>query len=106
MKISIHSQILDGNLGDGWEDDFEAACGLAEFTEQVWRNDLKSLTDQGYQLDITISVAKNTSGCSQQVSVWCKDYDIAATAESLLTDDGTIWCKFCGSDAALKYIAK
>ena len=46
MTITLYTQILSGNLGDGWTDNNEAADALADYTERTWRADLAELLAQ------------------------------------------------------------
>ena len=97
--ITINSQILSGNLGE-WETDLnKVADALAEFTEKQWRLDLseymqsKNISEDDF--NITIDVEYNTSGASREVSVYSDDFDVMSEVENLLTDEGSIWEKFC-----------
>lgn len=96
-RVVINAQILDGNLGDGWADNYEAALALAKFTQEVWARDVSS-----YQADFefNIDVEKNTSGAAREVSVYADDWQQAQAIESVLTDPGEIWVSFCESEEA------
>lgn len=97
--ITITAQILDGNLGDGWRDNYEAAQALAEFMEQRWRDDLAELAAEGHEVDIQIDV-QSAEGCARKTTVDADDADLAARAERLLTDRSRIWELFCSSPEA------
>mgnify|MGYP001212158023 FL=1 len=97
--ITITAQILDGNLGDGWRDNYEAAQALAEFMEQRWRDDLAELAAEGHEVDIQIDV-QSAEGCVRETTVDADDADLAARAERLLTDRNRIWERFCNSPEA------
>mgnify|MGYP007079329733 FL=1 len=97
--ITITAQILDGNLGDGWRDNYEAAQALAEFMEQRWRDDLAELAAEGHEVDIQIDV-QSAEGCVRETIVDADDADLAARAERLLTDRNRIWERFCSSPEA------
>jgi hypothetical protein len=97
--ITITAQILDGNLGDGWRDNYEAAQALAAFTEQRWRDDLAELAAEGHEIDIQIDV-QSAEGCARKTIVDADDADLAARAERLLTDRNRVWEQFCLSPEA------
>lgn len=104
-SITVSAQILDGNLGEGWSDEYESAVELAEFTKNVWVSDLAELAADGYEINIDIEICRNTTGYSRQMSVdvdGCDDaaFDLQKRAEGMLTDESTIWEKFCSSDVA------
>ena len=98
--ITITAQILDGNLGDGWRDNYEAAEALADFMERRWRDDLAELAAEGHEIDIQIDVQRKTSGCARETIVDADDADLVARAEELLTDPNRIWDLFCNSPEA------
>ena len=101
MNILVTTQILDGNLGCGWADNYEAACGLAKYTERQWLTDLASYVTAGHTVDVEIDVQRNTSGCPRVVSVFLDGidpesaYDSEQEILSALTDEGRIWEKYC-----------
>lgn len=105
-RITVSTQILDGNLGDGWNDNFDTANALSDYTEKTWTEDLSDFAAQGFEIKIEIDVERNTSGCSRDmfVSVDSDDtdhddiYDLERKIENSLTDEGTIWNKFCNED--------
>lgn len=98
--ISIRAQILDENLGDGWDDNYAAAQALANFTRETWENDTEKLSTSGHDVEIEIDVQRNTSGSSRSVEVWCDDPELQRQAESALTDETRIWDLFCQSEEA------
>ena len=98
--ITIRAQILDGNLGDGWRDNYRAAQVLSDFTRETWKGDVSELKESGHDVEIEIDVERNTSGSSRAVEVWCDDPEIQQKAESALTDEGRIWDLFCRSEEA------
>jgi hypothetical protein len=108
-KITITTQILDGNLGDGWSDNYEAAEGLADFTKSIWLNDLKEFADAGHEITIDIDVQRNTSGCSRDMSVTVEDldfeaaYDLEQQVTNSMTSENRIWEQFCSSEEAEQY---
>jgi hypothetical protein len=105
MNVTISTQILSGNLGDGWDDQNNAADSLAEYTKKVWSEDLKPIFDK-HAIDIDIDVQHNTSGSSRDVSVDVDgatddevengdDYELMRQVRDLLTDEQTVWINFC-----------
>ena len=98
--ITIRAQILDGNLGDGWRDNYRAAQALSNFTRETWAADLADLAEAGHDISIDIEIQRNASGCSRAVEVWCEDPDLLHRAESALTDETRIWDLFCQSEEA------
>lgn len=103
MEITITAQILDGNLGDGWKDNYRAALALAEFTEKTWAEDIagSDLEDIAYTIDI--DVQKNVEGASREMEVDCSDYNLTRRVESVLTPESMIWDRFCRSETAEKH---
>jgi hypothetical protein len=110
-QITINTQVLSGNLGDGWNYINEAAQALADFTESTWRNDLAELEAEGHEVKIEIDVQRNTSGWSRDLAVSVvmvnmtadevdAEYELQKRAEVLLTNESTIWDRFCSSDKA------
>lgn len=108
--IYINTQILSGNLGDGWSDENDAADALAAYTEKQWLSDLEPMVADGYEVEIDIDVQHNTSGCSRDVSVDVDGaddgYDIVQRVTSLLTEENRIWELFCESDEATEYFSE
>lgn len=95
--ITINSTILDGNLGDGFEDNYASACELAEFTEQQMREHLSYLVAAGHELEIEVDVARNTCGYSRGVQVYSDDdsIDCNSIKKSLSQFSDVIWQRFC-----------
>ena len=62
MKIYVNTQILSGNLGDGWNDENEAADALGEYTEKTWMADLAPVIAEGHTVEISIDVTSINSG--------------------------------------------
>lgn len=95
--IIINTQILDGNLGDGWSDNYAAACALAEYARKTWMADLGEFIEAGHKVSINIDVKRNTSGASRSMTVNCYD---GLDDDLYLTTENVIWEDFCNSDAA------
>ena len=113
MNINISTQILSGNLGDGWTDENDAADALGEMTERVWTKDLAEVAAEGHNIEFGIEVCHNTSGSSRDVSVDVDGYDDYETAhelqkrvEAALTDEQTIWSLFCDSDEGAALVSE
>lgn len=104
MKIYVNTQILSGNLGDGWNDQNDAADALGEYTETTWMADLAPVIAEGHEIEISIDVQHNASGSSRDVSVDVDgnddSYDMQRRVEGLLTEENRIWERFCESDEA------
>lgn len=111
--ITITKQILDGNMGDGWNDNHAAARAFAEFAENTWRSDLSELADAGHAIDIKIDVQRNTSGCAHGVEIIItsdsgdlnKEREIESSVEFSLTSTDVLWTKFCDSEIAERLAA-
>ena len=104
MNITITDQILSGNLGDGWNNQNEAAEALAEYQETIWENDLSELVTEGRDITINISTQKNTSGYCRDLEIYVEidnddDFNISLEiekrVEGMLTDSNEIWQSFC-----------
>ena len=103
MNINISTQILSGNLGDGWTDQNDTADALAAYTRSVWLGDLASVEADGHNVQIYIDVQHNTEGCGRDVSIDIDGddtYDMMCRVRDLLTDENAIWESFCNSEAA------
>lgn len=98
--ITIRTQILDGNLGEGWNDNFQAAEALADFTRAIWEEDTKGLREAGHEIEIEIEVRRNTTGYIGEIQVDCDDYELSRAAECAITPESYIWDKFCSSEEA------
>lgn len=111
MKITITSQILSGNLGDGWNDENEAARALADYTEAAWMSDLARFIEAGHEVEISIDVQRNTSGVSRRLSVDVdplseESYELVQQVEGALTDEGVLWERFCSSPEAAAHFSE
>lgn len=109
--IQISTQILAGNLGDGWADQNGAADALADYTRSIWADDVAEFIAAGHDVEIDIDVQHNTEGSSRDFSVDISgpmtdgDFDLMERVERSLTDEATIWERFCESDEANEYAA-
>lgn len=95
--IKINAQILDGNMGEGWTDNHNAAIALAEITEQTWTKDLQDYAkDFNIQIDIDVDAG---IGEERPISIDAEgiDYETYCDIESCLTDPNIIWDDYCGS---------
>lgn len=111
MKIYVQTQILSGNLGDGWNDQNDAADALAAYTKKQWLADLAPVIAEGHEVEIDIDVQHNTSGCSRDVSVDVDGadddrYDMVQRVTGLLTEENRVWERFCESDEAAEYASE
>ena len=104
MRVYVTTQILSGNLGDGWIDENDAADALSRYTEKTWLADLAPVIAEGHEVEIGIDVQHNTCGCGRDVSVAVSGdddaYDMKNRVEGLLSREDEIWQRFCDSDEA------
>ena len=100
MNITINTQILSGNLGDGWTDNNAAAEALANYSRSIWTDELAELIDEGHTIEIEIEVLPNTSGAGRDLAIDAETFGMVERVEGLLTDEGTLWERFCDSAAA------
>lgn len=105
MKITITNQILSGNLGDGWNDQNDAAHAFADYIEEQWMSDISAVIDEGHEVEFEIDVQHNTCGCSRGLSVDVDSisddgYGMMQRVTDLLTDVNQVWERFCDSDEA------
>ena len=113
-RITVSTQILDGNLGDGWADNYESACGLADFSRAIWEKDLAGFASDGYEICFNIDVESGVVGCSRSLTVDVDNsdipldelWDITREAENCLTDEGRIWEMFCASSDAEEFFSE
>lgn len=110
--ITVRDTILDGNLGDGWNDAYAAACALKDYQSSIWTEDLQKFKDAGHKINIDITVSRNTTGYTADTNVDIDDnddeegeYDLIQSVQGALTDSNTIWERFCESDAAAPFCA-
>lgn len=68
-RITIRQTILDGNLGDGWADNYRAARAFSNRLEHEFRQEF------GLDADIKITVQRNTSGYAAPADIWSDDGD-------------------------------
>lgn len=102
MALTINATILDGNMGDGWHDDYRAARAYATFLEE---RILAAYPDA----TVTVEVVRNTSGCTPPTSVVCDDYSVDDVAgyqletriqEHVDAISERAWEAFCESEVA------
>jgi len=110
MKITVSTQILSGNLGDGWADNNEAAQGFADFLRPKLEAEIADRYP-GAEIEIDIDVQRKTSGCSRDLSVTVDGaedakFEIMDKVEEVLpyTVDAA-WEDFCGG-AGEKYFTE
>lgn len=107
--ITVSTKILDGNLGDGWTDNYDAALALADLMRETWTSDLSEFSAAGHTVEIQIEVERNTGGCdcSRSVFVTISDaknsdevYQLELYATESLTSEDEIWDDFCANPPA------
>ena len=106
MKITITDTILDGNLGDGWRDQYDAALAFAAFREGFIRGYVAG-SYPGADLTVTIDVQRHTEGHTGGATVDVSDCESEEAdrverdlTEYLAAGSDAAWEAFCGSDAA------
>lgn len=70
MQITIRDTILDGNMGEGWADNYAAAPAMAAALEAEYRDEF------GDGADIRIDVQRNTSG-DARMSIDVEEFALA-----------------------------
>jgi len=98
-KITITATILDGNLGDGFESQTDAAYKLANFMEAEWRSELEEYTE--YEVSVCVDVQENTSGCCSDMEIIVedddgnRDIDLESEIEQNISTENELWESFC-----------
>lgn len=92
MKTTIRDTILDGNMGEGWADDYAAAVALAEHTAAAYRSEF------GESADIEVRVLRNTAGYTPPLSVESDEDDDALNRAEAVRDRA--WESFCANPPA------
>lgn len=101
-KITVRTQILTGNLGDGWNDNRAVADAYAEFIRKQWLEDLAPYTET-HEVEVSIDI-QQASGSSAPLRVDVDGYgrdfeasiDLERTIEEeVLTPDSILWDRFC-----------
>jgi len=103
MKITINDQILSGNLGDGWEDQYETAKGLANYYEDKLEEFVKSVyPDADITIDMDVEFASGYSrGLSVDVTDSEDDYGIMQQlGDCLARYEAKLWETWCGGDGS------
>jgi hypothetical protein len=100
--IIISSKILDGNLGDGWPDNYVAAQALARFTRDMWRDETTLFRAAGHTVRIEVEVRRNAHGDSpaREVSTQPFDYGLQQDVETAITPENRLWELFADSPQA------
>jgi hypothetical protein len=105
--ISITKTINDGDLGDGWIDNTDAAYAYADFISKKWAADLTAFADQGHKIEIDVIVNEETSGYTPETDIYIADttentdeIKLIDEIKSALTDGDLLWDQFCGSAQA------
>lgn len=92
----ITEDILDGNMGDGWKNNYETACSFATFIEETYRNTIEQ-NWPGISVTFGIEVKKDTSGYTSGLSVVGDNWEKANEIEEYLQRLDT-WSEFLDSD--------
>ena len=88
----VKSQIESNNLGEGWNDNFETAYALAEYTEKIWQAESSDFKDD---IEIGFNIKQKDYGYDLEMMINTNDLDIIDEITSSLTDETTIWDRFC-----------
>ena len=88
----IKSEIYSNDLGDGWNDNHEAAKALANYTESIWRADSSDFKDD---IEIGFVIKQKEYGYDMEMLINTNNLDIIDEITSSLTDETTIWDRFC-----------
>jgi hypothetical protein len=89
---TVKSQIDSYELGEGWDDNLKTARALAKYTESIWRAD-----SSGFKDDIKIGfvIKQKEYGYDIEMLINTNNLDIIDEITSSLTDETTIWDRFC-----------
>lgn len=104
--IKINRTILDGNLGEGWKCQADAANAFASCLEAQWEKDLAALTAEGHEIEVTVDVASNASGDSGVAGIdveGCNHetaFEVGQRVKYELSDENRVWERFCNSPEA------
>jgi hypothetical protein len=87
----VKSQIESNDLGEGWNDNLKTAHALAKYTESIWRAD--SIDFKDIKTDFVIK--QKEYGYDLEMLINTNNLDIIDEITSSLTDETTIWDRFC-----------
>jgi hypothetical protein len=100
--VQIRGQVLSGNMGDGWRDEFETAKGFASYVEGKLREDARAYFGEDAEIKIDIDVQR-ASGCSRDLTVDFDDEDYSNVSVSQV--EGSLsyavqkaWEEWCGGE--------
>lgn len=109
--VYINDQVLDGNLGEGWTDNYEAARAHAEYLRAEYLSEARELFGDDADIRISIDVQRNTSGTSRGVSVSVRTDDEKMVERGLALEERLqdyqthYWDTWVDSSEAENYIA-
>lgn len=98
ITITVKHTILDGNMGDEWNDLDAAAMAFAEMTKREWEKAI-SAEFPSADVNVSVDVASRTGGCASQPSIHVETYDCDefsstySAVEEIVSVDA--WDKFC-----------
>ena len=87
-KVTVRQTILDGNLGDGWTDNYRAARAYANVLASEYRAEF------GVDADIEITVQRNAGGYIAPADIWSDDGDDAGLRERAAEISQYAWEQF------------
>jgi hypothetical protein len=105
MKITVREQIMSGNMGDGWDDNYEAANSYADFLAPILLEDVQ---EQYPDAEIVVALTvERMGGASRGIVVDVDGVDEPeqifevpdALAEMLVYTEQDAWGKFCDAEA-------
>jgi len=88
----VKSQIYSNELGDNWNDNHATAQALAKYTESIWRADSSDFKND---IEIGFVIKKKEYGYDIEMLINTNNLDIIDEITSSLTDETTIWDRFC-----------
>lgn len=103
-SISIRAIINDGNMGDGWADNYEAACAYAEFMESEFRQAIEDIAPDA-DIEIDVDVNRNASGWTPEPSVICDDAELEIRVQHRI-DGLRTWEEWVDSAEAAQYFSE
>jgi len=110
MKIRVNVNILAGNMGDGWADQYEAAVGYGYFLKPRIEEEILNKYPNA-NIDVSMDVDRE-SGCRRDTMIIVdgvdddSEWDITHKLEEAVADiENEAWDDFCCSPEAEQYAA-
>ena len=102
MKIIVMEQIFSGNLGEGWDDEYETAKSYAAFLETKLTEEVHGRYPDA-EVEVSVDV-QHASGCSRDLEVFVEgagkmDFEIMSDLENVLPYVSELaWQEFCAQE--------